>query len=157
MPPPAARRRALRRREALVVPRGVYRAMIAHCRAEAPLEACGILGGVPPEVRSIYPLRNLLASERRFSADPRDLIEADRAMRARGEVIVAIYHSHPRWRPVPSKTDLELNFHGTTPQVIVSLLGAEPEVRAWRLHPRSYRSLPRPIVGPDVEPDARPD
>lgn len=145
------------RRDALLIPRVIYEAMVEHCRREAPLEACGILCGVAPEARSIFPLRNMLASERRFSADPRDLIEADRTMRGRGEVIVAIFHSHPRWKPIPSKTDLELNFHGTTPQIIVSLLEAEPEVRAWELEPESYRELPWRIVGPDVEPAARAD
>ncbi len=157
MSQPAATKQPRHRREALRIPGAIYEAMVAHCQREAPLEACGILCGSAPEVRSIFPLRNMLASERRFSADPKDLIEADRLMRERGEVIVAIFHSHPRWKPVPSKTDLELNFHGTTPQVIVSLLEAEPQVRVWRLHPKSYRSLLWRIVGPDVEPAAKAD
>lgn len=132
--------------EILRIPRPTLEAMIAHCRNEAPLEACGLLGGVGAEVRSIHLLRNMLASERRFSADPNDLIEADRALRASQQVIVAIFHSHPRWAPVPSKTDLELNFHGETPQIIVSLLQDEPEVRIWRLRPDSFEELPWRVV-----------
>lgn len=139
MPEPSAVESSV---EPLRIPRPLFDAMVEHCRKESPLEACGILGGQGSEVRSIYPLRNKLASEKRFSADPRDLIEADRALRASKQVIVAIFHSHPKWDPIPSKTDLELNFHGETPQIIISFQRDEPEVRAWRLHSDSYDELP---------------
>ena len=42
----------------------------------------------------------------------RDLIEAHIALRERGAEILAIYHSHPRWEAVPSKTDLAENHYG---------------------------------------------
>ena len=55
--------------------------------------------------------------------------------------VLAIYHSHPRWAAVPSKTDLRENHYGEVPRIIVSLLGPTPEVRAWRLDPDSYAEL----------------
>ncbi len=99
--------------EALEIPRDICDAMVAHCVREAPLECCGILGGVaPPLVSSIYPLRNETKSETRYNADPHDLIVPSIDFRRRGEEILAIYHSHPRWEAVPSQTDLAENYYG---------------------------------------------
>ena len=126
----------------LVIPRGHLDAMVAHCVREAPLECCGLLGGVGPVVSSFHPLRNASASETRYDADPHDLIAAVQSLRARGAEILAIYHSHPRWAAIPSQTDLRENHYGAVPRIIVSLLDAEPDVRAWRLDPTTYAELP---------------
>jgi proteasome lid subunit RPN8/RPN11 len=122
--------------------------MVAHCVREEPLECCGILGGVLPRVTSFHPLRNAAASETRYDADAQDLIDAVVAMRQRGAEILAIYHSHPRWEAVPSRTDLRENYYGPVPRIIVSLLGETPVVRVWRLDPDSYQELPWRIVEP---------
>jgi len=122
--------------------------MVAHCLREAPLECCGILGGVPPRVSSFHPLRNAAASETHYDADPHDLIEAVVALRNRQAEILAIYHSHPRWEAVPSRTDLQENHYGPVPRIIVSLLDATPVVRVWRLDRDAYQELPWRIVGP---------
>jgi [CysO sulfur-carrier protein]-S-L-cysteine hydrolase len=125
----------------LTIPAEILDAMVAHCRMEAPLECCGILAGIFPEVSLFYPLANLEASETRYSADPRDLIRVDRDLREREAKILAIYHSHPRWSAVPSKTDLETNYYGEVPRIIVSLLDEPPTVRVWRLDAGSYEEL----------------
>ena len=125
----------------LLIPIPILDAMVDHCRREAPLECCGILGGVAPRVSSFNPLRNIDASEVRYKADPRDLIQAVVSLRASGAEILAIYHSHPRWAAIPSRTDLRENHYGDVPRIIVSLLGETPEVRAWRLDPDSYEEL----------------
>ena len=124
--------------------------MVAHCVRESPLECCGILGGNSPRVSSIHPLRNDLASETRYNADGRDLIEAHIALRQREAEILAIYHSHPRWEAVPSKTDLAENHYGRVPRIIVSLCGNSPEVRVWELEPDSFRELAWRIVEPEA-------
>ena len=126
----------------LMIPREHHDAMVAHCQREAPLECCGLLGGVKPVVSSWHPLRNVMQSETRYNADPRDLIAAVQALRGRGAEILAIYHSHPRWAAIPSQTDLRENHYGDVPRIIVSLLNDTPEVRTWRLDPESYAELP---------------
>jgi proteasome lid subunit RPN8/RPN11 len=126
----------------LTIPAAIRDAMVEHCLREAPLECCGLLGGVGPLVSSIHPLRNAEASETRYNADPQDLIRAVVDLRARAAEILAIYHSHPRWAAVPSQTDLRENHYGAVPRIIVSLLGPEPDVRVWRLDPDSYEELP---------------
>jgi proteasome lid subunit RPN8/RPN11 len=125
----------------------VHAAMIEHCRREAPLECCGLLAGIPPRASVIYPLQNVAPEGAvRYDADPLQLLDAHRDLRERGLELLAIYHSHPRWRPVPSRADLELNYYGTVPRIIVSLLGPEPEVRTWRLFPNAYQELPWRVV-----------
>jgi proteasome lid subunit RPN8/RPN11 len=127
---------------ALEIPRKILDTMISHCVREAPLECCGILGGIaPPLVTSIYLLRNESQSETRYSADPHDLINTQLELRRRGEDILAIYHSHPRWHAIPSRTDLAENYYGEVPRIIVSLLGDSPDVRVWRLDPDSFLEL----------------
>jgi proteasome lid subunit RPN8/RPN11 len=120
--------------------------MIAHCRMDEPLECCGVLAGVFPEVSLFYPLANALASETRYDADPLDLLRAHRDIRDREAELLAIYHSHPSSRPVPSKADLALNYYGPLPRIIISLLGDRPEVRVWRLDPESFEELPWRVV-----------
>jgi proteasome lid subunit RPN8/RPN11 len=127
---------------ALLIPSSVLEAMRGHCLREAPNEACGILGGAgPPLVASIHPLRNALASPSAYDADPADILDAHRTLRGRGHQFLAIYHSHPTWKAVPSRADLERNFYGDLPRIIVSLLSDPPEARVWRLEPNRFEEL----------------
>jgi proteasome lid subunit RPN8/RPN11 len=137
-------------RQPLLIPADLLELMLDHCRREAPLEGCGILGGIFPLVSSFHPLRNAAASPTRYDADPRDIIAANRRLRERHEQYLAIYHSHPQWEALPSRADLERNFYGLTPRLIVSLLHEPPDVRLWRLYRTSYRELAWKAVPPGV-------
>lgn len=125
----------------LTIPRALLDAMVDHCLREAPLECCGLLGGRAPIVASIHPLRNVDLSESRYTADPKQLVHEVVSLRERGHAILAIYHSHPRWPAVPSKTDLRENYYGDVPRIIVSLLGQTPDVRVWRFDSESFSEL----------------
>ena len=75
-----------------------------------------------------------------------------RFLRERGGEFLAIYHSHPRWAAIPSRTDLATNYYGDLPRIIVSLLAEPPDVRAWRLTPYDYAELPwRTVPAAGVE------
>jgi proteasome lid subunit RPN8/RPN11 len=126
----------------LLVPPDVLSELVAQAKAELPNECCGMLagvlaGGVGRVVRRI-PLRNQLADPKRFFNNGQDLCRPQRECREAGLEFLAVYHSHPTSEPVPSRTDLEQHeWHGLA-TVIVSLAGAEPEVRAWWLTNESY-------------------
>jgi len=141
--------------ETLEIPRGIFDAIVAHCVREAPLECCGLLCGVAPQVSLFYPLRNESQSETRYNAHPHDLIAAHIDFRRHQAEILAIYHSHPRWAATPSKTDLAENYYGPVPRIIVSLVGEQPDVRVWRLDPDSFSQLPWQIIEP-VDPHPEP-
>jgi [CysO sulfur-carrier protein]-S-L-cysteine hydrolase len=118
--------------------------IVAHARRDAPRECCGLVGGTATTTQTIYPLRNI-ASEPlvTYEAAPEELFAAQREMRAGGEQLVAIYHSHPRSRdPEPSATDVRLAYYPTAVYFIVGLGDKEPCLRAFRISEREGRWEP---------------
>ncbi len=96
------------------LPGSILSEITLQARNEAPRECCGILGGAGSIAKTRYPLNNEAAHpEKEYFASPQDLFRAMRAMRAAGEEMVAIYHSHPNGSAIPSQTDLELAFYRT--------------------------------------------
>jgi len=124
----------------------VWSAMLEHARDTMPEECCGLLAGSGRRATVIYPLENADHSPWRYSAEPRGLIAAFRDMRKRGLELTAIYHSHPTAPPVPSRTDLEENYYGLLPRVIVSLQTLPPTVRAFLLYEDRWREIPLVVV-----------
>ena len=114
--------------------------VLSHAIKEAPKECCGLIGGTTDRnMKSIYPMRNVAATPLvTYEAAPEDLFAAQRAMRARGEELIAIYHSHPRSKdPQPSETDVRLAYYPSAVYLIVGLGGDEPCMRAFRISERA--------------------
>jgi proteasome lid subunit RPN8/RPN11 len=103
--------------------------MFAHARAMRPEECCGLVGGDAEGIgATVYRLRNIAPDPRvAYDGDPQDLCEAQRSMRARGEQLLGVYHSHPREAaPAPSETDVRLAYH---PSAIYFIIGLGEEGR----------------------------
>lgn len=101
--------------------------MSAHAREARPAECCGLIGGDADRIgASVYRLRNIAPDPHTaYDGEPQDLCEAQRLMRARGEQLLGIYHSHPREaRPAPSESDVRLAYH---PSAIYFIIGLEEE------------------------------
>jgi len=111
--------------------REVVEQILAHARAEAPLECCGLLLGTRDRLEAALPARNLLASPARFEVDPVDHFGAIRRARDLGVEVVGVYHSHPASAPVPSPRDLAEASYPEFVYVIASLPRAD--LRAYRL------------------------
>jgi proteasome lid subunit RPN8/RPN11 len=131
---------AMPTKEPLVIPAEIYDAMVADCTRASARACCGILGGSPSRVSAIYPLGNIAVNPRRYESNGSDLLQAAIDLRERGLMIAAIYHYSPGSPPIPSQTDLDENYYGETPRVIVSL-GKSVSVRVWRLARQSYDEL----------------
>jgi proteasome lid subunit RPN8/RPN11 len=116
--------------------------MVAHARAEAPAECCGVLLGGGDAVVDALPARNVAETPAtRYLLDPQDHFNAIREARRRGVQVVGFYHSHPRSAAEPSPTDkAEANFPGYV-YVIVSLADSQPDVRAFALEGADWRPL----------------
>jgi len=116
--------------------------MIAHARETAPAECCGLIGGVA-EMRAVtlYRLRNVTPNpELGYEAAPEDVFAAQRQMRARGEGLLAIYHSHPRAAdPSPSATDVRLAYYPSAKYLIIGLGGVEAVIKAFSISEREHR------------------
>jgi len=134
--------------EVFKIPQTLVEEMSAHARARAPEECCGLLGGEGGRAANVYPLRNVAPRpEVAYEAAPEELFEAQRRMRARGETLVGVYHSHPRSSdPEPSRTDVRLAFY---PEAIYFIIGFGEEggcvLRAFRISEREGRWEPAPF------------
>jgi len=125
----------------LLIPAPILAEAIDHARSELPRECCGLLAGTRDgRVVRRFPIRNDRMSETEYATNPRDLLDAMKAMRADGLEPLAIYHSHPASAPIPSKKDVADNTWGeTVVHLIVGLAGPEPQVRAWWLGEYEFR------------------
>lgn len=113
----------------------VYDAMTALALAEYPLEACGLLAGIPGTrvVSAFYPCGNAERSARIYTVDPRDHLRAERTAEERGLEIVGVMHSHTHTEAFPSPTDVAAAPDPEWSYVIVTLKRERPEARAFRI------------------------
>jgi proteasome lid subunit RPN8/RPN11 len=140
----------------LHIPENLYQAMVAQALAESPNECCGLLGGVIIRnegreaiglVKSLHPLVNEAASPVEYLSDARSMFDAVRALRAQAVDLLAVYHSHPKAEPIPSRTDREQNYSEDVMNLIISLEGEAPRVRGWWLTADAHREAEWEVVG----------
>jgi proteasome lid subunit RPN8/RPN11 len=120
----------------LKIPRRLVDAMVAHCRAEHPIEACGVLpgpvGGDVPD--RIVPMANTEQSPSLYRFDADEQLAVWVSMATRQEWPVVIYHSHTSSRAYPSKTDVAFASLPEAHYVVVSTRDPEAaEVRSFRI------------------------
>jgi proteasome lid subunit RPN8/RPN11 len=128
--------------------------VIAHARAEAPNECCGMIASRDGEAVAVHRARNAAASPLRYIMDPNEQYRIQDAIESEGLDLGAIYHSHTRSDPIPSQTDINLStlpgtsqpsFPGTL-YVIVGLVADEPDVRVWDIVDGGYSQRELEIV-----------
>jgi len=129
----------------VILARGMAEAIFAHAEQAKPNECCGLVGGrIDGRAKSIYKLRNVAESATvSYEAAAEDLFVAQREMRERNELLLAIYHSHPRSaEPQPSDTDVRLAFYPSAIYLIIGLAGTEPTMRAFSISERELTWQP---------------
>lgn len=118
----------------LEIPREILEAAIAQAREGFPLEVCGMMGGKGSRVATRYPMTNTDASNEHFMMDPKEQFAVVKAMRAAGEEMLVIYHSHPESPARPSQEDIRLALTPNVCHLIVSLeQPGEPVAKAFRI------------------------
>jgi len=118
----------------LAIPEHIHQAVLEHAQSGFPLEVCGILGGSGAVVTSHYPMTNTDASNEHFMMDPKEQFAVVKALRAAGEEMVAIYHSHPESPARPSREDIRLALTPNVCHLIVSLEERDrPVAKAFRI------------------------
>jgi proteasome lid subunit RPN8/RPN11 len=124
----------------VVIPAEIRAELVAHSRAEAPNEACGLLvlreGLAERYVRG----RNTAASPYRFELDvpPETWFLEDDGFE------LAVFHSHLSSPPRPSRTDVEnVGLWQGRPYVILSL--GQDALAAWTI--ADGRIEPLPLTG----------
>lgn len=123
--------------------------ILAHARAEAPNECCGVLAvqpaknGSPARAVAVHPARNLAASPLRFEIDGLEVQKLLDEIEDAGYEMGAIYHSHTRTAPYPSQTDI--NFAANWPGVEWVIVGladpASAEIRSYLIEDGKVREV----------------
>ena len=130
--------------------------VIAHARADAPNECCGMIATRDGEAVAVHRAANAAASPLRYEVDTGDLYRILGAIEDDGLELGAIYHSHTRSAPVPSQTDINLAVFGDPPQprypgtlyVIVGVEDPEqPDVRLWSIVLGEVSEVPLEVDG----------
>ena len=108
--------------------------MIAHARAEAPNECCGILAGKDGMITKLFRATNAERSPVRYNIDSQELLKIYREIERKGWELLGIYHSHPQSQAYPSLTDVQLALWPDSICFIVSLMGERrPQISAFHI------------------------
>jgi len=91
-------------------------------RKQAPIEACGILGGRGDRVEVFHPMTNTDHSADHFLMEPAEQFKVVKSLRAAGQRVLAIHHSHPASPSRPSAEDILL---ALTPDVLYTILSLQ--------------------------------
>ena len=108
--------------------------IIAHARAEAPNECCGILAGKGGEIAKLFRAKNAEKSPVRYNIDPQELFSLYQEIERQGWELLGIYHSHVKGQAYPSSIDVQLALWPDSLYFIVSLMDERaPQIRAFRI------------------------
>jgi proteasome lid subunit RPN8/RPN11 len=129
----------------LIILRHLLDRIIAHVREGAPLEVCGMMGGVGRRVLAVFPVPNVAANpavEYRMDGQSQinHLLELDK----RNWDLVAIYHSHPSGATSePSTTDIAQAYY---PESLCVILRPDSDgdgmsVRAFSIRQAQVREV----------------
>lgn len=110
--------------------------IIAHARAEAPIECCGMVASRDGAAVRVYRATNAAASPLRYEIDGAEQYRIQMEIEEQGLELGAIYHSHTRSAPYPSQTDVNLAFYPSSVYIIVGVTSAEADVRAYLIPSR---------------------
>lgn len=110
-------------------------AMVAHCLAGLPEEACGLLVGdyATGVTARIVPVENVAHSALVYTVDPKAHLLADRAAAAEGLDVIGVFHSHTHTEAYPSPTDVAQAPDPGWHYVLVSLRDTHPVLRSYRI------------------------
>jgi proteasome lid subunit RPN8/RPN11 len=122
------------------LPRRFSDEMIAHARQDAPSEACGILTGSNGNVTAMYRVRNIASNPIvTYQMEAQEQLHVFRELEESGLDIFGFYHSHPANQAYPSLTDFERAFYPKAIYFIISLVDAEPVIRAFKIDQETNR------------------
>ena len=129
------------------ISRALLDEIVAHARAEAPNECCGLIAARDGEAVAVHRARNAAASPLRYEIDGMEQYRIQTAIEDAGHELGAIYHSHTRSAPLPSQTYINLAFYPDALYVIVGVKGPEADVRAWEIADGQVAQRDLEIVG----------
>ena len=125
--------------------------MLEHVAHDAPIEACGLLGGTNSRVQQVIPVKNAAESQVRYRMDPAEQVGALFGFEERGIELVAIYHSHPSGPTGPSTIDIREDAYPEALQLIWFLETGIWVCRAYRYSEGAAVEVPMSVSSDDEE------
>jgi proteasome lid subunit RPN8/RPN11 len=110
----------------LIIPQSIFHTLLEQARKQAPIEACGILGGRKDRVEVFHAMTNTDNSTDHFLMDPGEQFKVVKVLRAAGQRMLAVHHSHPASPARPSAEDIRL---ALTPDVLYTILSLQDAER----------------------------
>jgi len=131
----------------LEIPENIFSDMVAQARAQAPIEACGILAGGNGRVEKLYKMTNAERRRDHFMMEPAEQFAAAKEIRSARLKMLAIYHSHPETPARPSAEDMRFALTPGMIYVIVSLQGNNgPVVKGFQMDGDTVNEVPIDVV-----------
>jgi len=115
------------------IPQALFDEMVAHARADAPDECCGIIGTRDGEGVALHKATNIHHSPLKYEIGSDELYRISMALDDDDLEVGVIYHSHTRSDPYPSQTDVNLARYPDAVYVIVGVANGSPKVRAYHI------------------------
>lgn len=126
-----------------------------HGLEDYPHEACGLIGGVGEQARSIARVKNVSEKpEHTFVMDGAEFIKAMFEFNKGGEALIGIYHTHPHGDHLPSQVDMREAQYPDAAYVVVGLKNRQPKLSAWEI--RNGLAEPIDIIISETEPTPAP-
>jgi proteasome lid subunit RPN8/RPN11 len=127
----------------LKIPNSIFTEMLQQAKAEAPIEACGILAGRDHQVERLYKMENTDNSEDHFLMAPAEQFVVVKDIRSASLEMLAIYHSHPETSARPSEEDIRLALTQNVIYVILSLKDfVNPDIKGFLIKDTSATEVP---------------
>ncbi len=131
----------------LKIPNHIFEQMLEQAKAQAPVEACGILAGSNGRIEKLYKMTNAEQRSDHFMMEPEEQFEAVKDIRSNSLDMLAIYHSHPQTPARPSAEDIRLALTPGVIYVIVSLQGTNgPVVKGFQIEDGTITEVPVKIL-----------
>ena len=132
----------------LQIPNNIFEQMLRQAKAQAPIEACGILAGKDGAIEKLYKMTNANKSSDHFMMEPGEQFEVVKDIRAAGLDMLAIYHSHPQTPARLSAEDVRLALTPGVTYVIVSLQDSNcPVVKGFYIENSDVTEVPVEVTG----------
>ena len=131
----------------LDIPIHIFNRILEQGKAEAPIEACGILAGSDSKVKKLYKMTNIDKSRTHFMMAPGEQFKVMKDLRSAGFEMLAIYHSHPATPARVSNEDIRLALTPDVIYLIVSLQNADnPAVKGFLIEDGNATEVPIKVL-----------
>jgi len=119
----------------ITFPRPLVQKLLAHAQSQPHQEVCGLISSQHGQPVRHYPIPNCAANPaQQFLMDTTAQLAAQKTLRAAGEELFAIYHSHPTAPAIPSVTDIAECGYPELLYCVISLnTKGVLEMTGWRL------------------------